>query len=81
MNCSYELLINHESPLRGLFTPPIHASYSRLLFTPPIHRCEAGVQLTLHAYTTSTGDVTAHDLALAAEIEQLCERPFVRQQL
>lgn len=45
------------------------------------HRCEAGVQLTLHAYTTSTGDVTAHDLALAAEIEQLCERPFVRQQL
>jgi len=46
-----------------------------------MHRCEAGVRLTLHAYTTSTGDVTAHDLALAAEIEQLCERPFVRQQL
>ena len=38
------------------------------------HRCELGVQLTLHLTTTSTGNVTSHDLDLAAKIEALCER-------
>ena len=33
------------------------------------HRCTHGVQLTVHAYTTSTGEVTAHDLELCRQIE------------
>ena len=33
------------------------------------HRCAQGVQLTVHAYTTSTGQVTAHDLELCRQIE------------
>ena len=35
------------------------------------HRCEEGVELTVHFYTTSVGDVTSHDLDLAREIEAL----------
>jgi len=35
------------------------------------HHCKSGVRLTLHAYTTSTGDVTAYDLELAERIDSL----------
>ena len=33
------------------------------------HRCMQGVELTVHAYTTSTGEITAHDLELCRQIE------------
>eukprot|EP00966_Prymnesium_polylepis_P305033 7048184-Prymnesium_polylepis.1 len=37
------------------------------------HRCSGGAMLTMHTYTTSTGGLTAFDVALAREIDAACE--------